>query len=114
MTAVTAANTKGTTAVASTSNTLGVYATSYAYYNSTSTWATVLTTVYNNPSATPLIDFKSGDNIAYTAGWKTFATTVATAPVTSGSGSGKWTLVDGASALTLSAGVAAAVAMLSF
>jgi hypothetical protein len=73
-----------------------------------------MTQVYANPAAASPIDLKSGDSWSYTAGWKTFATTTATTPVTSGSGSGKWTLVDGASALTLSAGVAATIAMLSF
>lgn len=50
----------------------------------------------------------------YTAGYKVFASSTATTPTNQAVGSGKYTVIDGATALTLSAGVAAAIAMIAF
>ena len=57
---------------------------------------------------------KVGDALLYTAGYKVFNSSTATTPTASASGSAKYTLVDGATALSLSAGVAAAIAMIAF
>lgn len=73
-------------------------------------WTDILTTVTGTGQST----LKAGDSIVYTAGYKVFASATATTPSASASGSGKYTVVDGATALTLSAGVAAAIAMIAF
>jgi len=57
---------------------------------------------------------KVGDSITYTAGYKVFATATATTPTAQASGSGKFTIVDGATSLSLFAGVAAAIAIIAF
>ena len=57
---------------------------------------------------------KVGDKIIYTAGYKVFATSTSTTPTASASGSGIYTIVDGATALFVSTGVAAAIAMIAF
>ena len=61
---------------------------------------------------------KIGDKISYTAGYKVFADNTTTTPTASACGSGIYTIVDGivdrATALSVSAGVAAAIAMIAF
>jgi hypothetical protein len=59
-------------------------------------------------------ELKTGDSIIYSAGYKVFASSTATVPTASASGSSKFTIIDGATALSLSAGVAAAIAMIAF
>jgi len=52
--------------------------------------------------------------MSYTAGYKVFATSTSTTPTASASATGKYTIADGATALSLTAGVAAAIAMIAF
>lgn len=105
--ATTAANTKGTTAI---TNTTGLPVTAVSTSAVVSGWTDILTTVTGLGSST----LKVGDSLTYTTGYKVFATSTATTPSASASGSGKFTIVDGATALSLSAGVAAAIAMIAF
>ena len=111
----TAANVKGTTALTNTSS---IYMSAGTTTSTSNGWFDILTSSGGNLVG-PLTQggsfgIKVGDSISYTAGYKVFATSTATTPTASAVGSGKWTLVDGATALSLSAGVAAAVAMIAF
>jgi hypothetical protein len=105
--ATTAANTKGTTAI---TNTTGQPVLATSGTTVASGWTDILTTVSGSGTS----QLKVGDSITYTAGYKVFASATATTPTAQASGSGKFTIVDGATALSLSAGVAAAIAMIAF
>ena len=110
----TATNTKGTTSIASTSTSLPVNAVSVAV--ASNGWFDIFTNTQtlNSPLLTtsPL---KAGDSISYKVGYKVFASSTSTAPTASASGSGKFTIVDEASNINLSAGiVVAAIAILAF
>ena len=110
----TATNTKGTTSIASTSTSLPVNAVSVAV--ASNGWFDIFTNTQtlNSPLLTtsPL---KAGDSISYKVGYKVFASSTSTTPTASASGSGKFTIVDEASNINLSAGiVVAAIAILAF
>ena len=108
LTGVTASNTRGTTAVTNTSS-IAVTATS-THSTAVSGWFTI-TTLAEGTEAGQL---KVGDSLTYTTGYKVFATSTATTPTALASGSGKFTVVDTASILSLSACVSAAIAMIAF
>ena len=111
----TATNTKGTTPIASTSTSLPVNAVSVAV--ASNGWFDIFTNTQTNNNS-PLLTtspLKAGDSISYNVGYKVFASSTSTAPTASASGSGKFTIVDEASNINLSAGiVVAAIAILAF
>ena len=111
----TATNTKGTTSIASTSTSLPVNAVSVAV--ASNGWFDIFTNTQTNNNS-PLLTtspLKAGDSISYKVGYKVFASSTSTAPTASASGSGKFTIVDEASNINLSAGiVVAAIAILAF
>ena len=111
----TATNTKGTTSIASTSTSLPVTAVSVAVPSNG--WFDIFTNPQTNNNS-PLLTtspLKAGDSISYNVGYKVFASSTSTTPTASASGSGKFTIVDEASNINLSAGiVVAAIAILAF
>ena len=112
----TATNTKGTTSIASTSTSLPVTAVSVAV--ASNGWFDIFTNTQTNNNNSPFLTtspLKAGDSISYKVGYKVFASSTSTAPTASASGSGKFTIVDEASNINLSAGiVVAAIAILAF
>jgi len=113
LTGVTAGLTRGTTTIDSTNSSNPIATKTVA--STANGWLCIMTEI--TPTArwlSGLSVLKAGDKISYTAGYKVFATSTTTTPTASASGSGIYTLVDGATALSVSAGVAAAIAMIAF